>query len=938
MAIPPECRDGIVSHVAQKATPARWDDEFLPLASRATLPAEGQSRTDVVNDRIDRDSALEPRARQASTRNTHANDGRAGGEGVRHVLLALFFVSGACGLIYEVVWMRMLTLVFGVTAFATSTILASFFAGLALGGFVFGRAVDRHSNPLIVYALLEAGIGIFGFLMPVLFTGLQAAYVGLARQIPLSHYQISLVRFVLCFSVLLVPATLMGGTLPAMVKYFTDRRETIGWSVGRLYAVNTLGAVGGAVSAGFVLILLLGVRESAYVAGVANLLIAGVVFALTRRQRAAVAIPPSPEPSAAGPGHHGTVVFPAPIARLALWAVGISGFCALAFEVFWTRALVFFLDNSIHAFSTILTAFLLGIALGSLVIARFVDTGRRLVAWLGVVQLLIGISAALAIPILGRSVSVFQSLEHVSLDSMLHWKWMGMRFVKCLSVMLVPTVLMGMTFPLVAKIYTRHVGRIGTALGNVYAVNTVAGVFGSAMAGFVLIPLIGVQHGIMLIAGVNVVLGVVLVLFEPLMAGSTRVRVASSLGLAAPALAVFYVLGSSPMYLASYYEIIDRPRVLSYAEGVGATVKVYTDRVGDRTLSVNGFPVAGTGLAAHDAQKPLAHFPMLLSTVASPRVNIIGFGAGGTSWGITQYDVAAVDCVELVPAVLDAAKWFPDINHGVLEHPSFNVIVDDGRNHVLISDKEYDVISIDATTPKMAGNGSLYTREFYELLHARLSPDGLVVQWLPFHLLSDGEMRMIAKTFMTAFPHTTLWFSPLRHHTILVGTQGRLEIDLPTLRRKLERQSIQQEFAYVAPETDLVDFLSWFVMGEEALAGWVGNARVNSDNHPYLEFTPALAYFASDLYRVRNLLTMRARRESAFPLLVNVGEGGADTATVAERVQRRFDATHHSIAGDVYATMRMPREALAAYEAALRIDPHEKIASNPMWRSERAPQ
>jgi spermidine synthase len=854
----------------------------------------------------------------------------------RRVILALFFISGACSLVYEVVWMRMLTLVFGVTAFATSTILASFFAGLALGGFYFGRVVDKDRNPLLVYASLEAGIGIFAFLMPLLFLGLSGLYIAIAQRFALGFYQISFLRFVLCFSVLVIPATLMGGTLPAMVKFFAGRPERLGWNVGRLYSVNTFGAVLGALAAGFFLILLLGVRESAYVAGVANLLIAGIVFALERPLRASRAATSAPMSGAKAPGEGGADVFSPNIARLALWAVGVSGFCALALEVFWTRALVFFLDNSTHAFATILTAFLLGIAIGSLLIARFVDTGKKLLTWLGVIQLLIGISAALAIPILSGSTSVFRSMEGVSLDAMLHWKWIGMRFVKCLSVMLVPTVLMGMTFPLVAKIYTRNLGKVGTALGNVYSVNTIAGVLGSVMAGFVLIPLIGVQTGIMVIATINIALGGVLLLSEPLIRASTTRRVAVGLGLSLPGLAVLYLITSGPMRLASYYEGIDRPEVLSYTEGAGATVKVYRDRVGDRTLSVNGFPVAGTGLAAHDAQKPLAHFPLLLTTVASPRVNIIGFGAGGTSWGIMQYDVAGIDCVELVPGVLDVAGWFPDINHGVLDDPLFNVILDDGRNHALVSSREYDVVSVDATTPKMAGNGSLYTREFYELLAARLSPNGLVVQWLPFHLLSDEEMRMIAKTFMTAFPHTTLWFSPLRHHSILVGTQAKLRIDFRSLRRKLERQTIQQEFAYFAPATDPIDFLSWFVMGEEALAKYVADARVNSDNHPYLEFTPAMAYFASDVYRIRNLLTLRTWRESPFPLLTNVGETDEEIDAVTEKVRRRFEATHHSIGGDIYATLRRPTEATAEYNRALTIDPQEKIALNPMWRSERS--
>ena len=849
--------------------------------------------------------------------------------GVRLTILALFFLSGACGLVYEVVWMRMLTLVFGATAFATSTILASLFAGLALGGFYFGRVIDKGRNPLLVYALLETGIGIFAFLIPLLFSALSEVYVGISRHFAVSYYQLSLLRFALSFLVLLVPATLMGGTLPVIVKFFAKRRGSLAWNVGHLYAMNTLGAVVGTVAAGFFLILLLGVKESAYAAGGVNLFIAGIVFVLDRRLGIRGVPNGSLKESEREPEQTGGEVFSSRNARLALWAVGISGLCALAFEVFWTRALVFFLDNSTHAFTTILTAFLLGIAIGSFIIARFIDSRRKLLAWLGVIQVLIGVSAILAIPILNHSTPVFESLAGVALDSMLPWKWMGMRFVKSLAVMLVPTVLMGMTFPLVSKIYTRNVNLVGTALGNVYSANTIGGVFGSVIAGFVLIPLIGVQHGIIVIAGINVIIGGVLILSEPLMTYKTRMGMVVASGALFISMGTFYLTGGA-IILTSYYEGVQSPEVLSYQEGIGGTVKVYRDKWGEKVLSVNGFPVAGTAIEAHEIQKPLAHLPLLLSAVPSPRVNIIGFGTGGTSWGVTQYNVAKVDCVELVPAVIDAAKWFPETNHGVLSEPRFNVILGDGRNYALVTDKEYDVISVDATSPKMAGNGSLYALEFYELLKGRLSDDGMVVQWLPFHLLADHEVRMIAKTFMTAFPHTTLWFTPMRQHIILVGTQRKLEIDFRALSEKLEMENVQRELGQL-DVSDPFDVLSWFVMGEEALAEYVGNAWVNTDDHPYLEFTPAMAYFVSRMYRVRNTLAARELRESVFPFLINVGETDEEIASVAEKVQKRFEAIHYSISGDVLLFLGRREQAMVEYNMALAIDPREKNWLNWTW-------
>jgi len=881
-------------------------------------------------------------------------DARAPGERgdwrLRFAILLLFFLSGACGLIYEVAWMRMLTLVFGATAFATSTILASFFTGLALGGAYFGRVVDRSRNPLRIYALLEFGVAFFAFLMPVLLSAVTAIYVAISRQFDIGFYGISLIRFFLSFLVLVLPAILMGGTLPVIVKFFVEKGGPVGWNVGRLYSLNTFGAVVGTLSAGFFLILLLGLREATYLAGTLNLLIAVGALLLHRwagplprpvegEEEEAVGAespltgPDSREVPEYAPAGEDTGEEPASsrIPTLVLVAVAVSGFCGLAYEVFWTRALVFFLDNSTHAFTTILTAFLLGIALGSLLIAPFVDRGRRLLGWLGVTQILIGGFAVLAIPILNHSTPVFARLADAPLDALLPWKWMGLRFLNSLSVMLLPTLFMGMAFPLAGKLYAREVKKVGTALGDIYAVNTLAGVFGSLLAGFALIPLMGVQNGILLMAGLNVAVGVALVLNEPSVAPGTRRAVGALVTLGALVVASVYLReGAIPM--TSHYEGLETDSVLSYEEGTGGTVKVYRDTYGDKIISVNGFPVAGTPLEYHDAQKALAHFPLLLVRTPHPRVGIVGFGAGGTSWGSTRHPVEFVETVELVPAVPRAAHWFEEeVNHGVLREPSFRLVMGDGRNHMLVTDQEYDVISIDATSPKMAGNGSLYALDFYELLRDRLSEEGVAVQWIPFHLLSDPEVRMTARSFLEVFPHSSLWFTPLRQNVVLMGSRNPMIIDYAALAETFAIPGVREDLAYVNI-TDPVDFLGNFIMGGEALADYVGDIPLNTDNHPYLEFTPALAYFVADQYRVRNLVNFRDNRESVLPWVVNMGETEEEREALRDRIQRRYGAVHNSINGDILLFLGQREAAIMEYETALSIDPREKNWLNAIWR------
>lgn len=853
------------------------------------------------------------------------------GRGARGAILALLFLSGACGLVYEVVWMRMLTLVFGATAFATTTILASFFAGLALGAYLLGRVVDRVRRPLRLYALLEAGIGVFAFLMPLLLAGLNALYPPIYRTFELSFYQLSVVRFVLSFLVLLPPTILMGGTLPVVTRLFVDRGDRLGWEVGRVYAINTLGAVVGTVAAGFFLILLLGVRETAWVAGVVNLVVAGAVLALER----AIALPaPAPRREAAEvlrPAVASEGTFSAREARIALWAVALSGFCSLALEVLWTRALVFFLDNSTHAFTTILTAFLLGIALGSMLIARFIDRRRSLLLTLGVVEVLIGVSAILAIPILGHSTPVVQSMMSLSpTDPALNWKWIGMRFVTTLSVVLVPTLLIGTTVPLATKIYTRSVEAVGASLGRVYSVNTVGGVLGSVVAGFVLVPIVGVQTGILVVGALNLLIGVgVTALDERTAARPKAVAVVASLALFVALAASTYGTGS--MGMTSYFERVETEEVLFHREGIGATVKVLQNHDGDKLVSINGFPVAGTPLGLKDAQMPLAHLPLLLSRADSPRVNLVGFGAGGASWGVMRYPVEAVDCVELVPAVLEAAAWFPEVNHGVIDLPRYNAILGDGRNYALVTDRKYDVISVDATSPKMAGNGSLYALEFYELLKRNLTPGGIVVQWFPLHLLSDPEARMTVRTFLAVFPHSSLWLTPLKGHSIIVGTSDELRIDVAAMHEGLARSEIQAELAELNV-FDVLDVLSWFAMGEDALRTYVGEGPLNTDDHPWLEFSAAKAYFVGDLYKIQNMQAILRGRESVLPYLADVGGTAQEREDFLEAVRRRFQASQLSLEGDIQLALGNDEAAVDRYEAALAIDPREKNWRNPVWR------
>ncbi len=316
------------------------------------------------------------------------------------VVLLFFFLSGMSGLVYELVWTRMLILIFGATTFAISTVLTAFMSGLALGSFLYGRRIDRGGNPLKTYAVMEIGIGAYGLLVPWLFPRLIPVYQLVSEYINPDFYVFSLIRFVLVFGLLLIPTTLMGATLPVLGKFYMREARQVGRRAGLLYAVNTGGAVLGAGLTGFWFLPALGVQGTTLLAAGINLFLGLGVLVLGRlsagysvRDRTDAAGSPPPTEPAASTG--------APVSqglmRLILWGFALSGFAAMTYQVAWTRMLSLVLSSNIYAFSLILTTFLLGLALGIYVFSKVADRVGLSVFALGSLQIGIGVAAALTL-------------------------------------------------------------------------------------------------------------------------------------------------------------------------------------------------------------------------------------------------------------------------------------------------------------------------------------------------------------------------------------------------------------------------------------------------------------------------------------------------------------------------------------------------------------
>ena len=834
----------------------------------------------------------------------------------RRFVLVLCFLSGVSGLLYEVAWARMLHLLFGDTVLAVSTVLASFMGGLALGSFLIGRYVDRRRRVLAVYAGLEAGIGLSALLLPVVLQAVTPLYVWLHQSLSASFWLVSLVRFVLAFGLLCVPTALMGATLPVLSRYLVRSSATLGWTVGALYALNTGGAVLGCFMAGYVLIGSIGLSRTVWIGAALNFAIAVVVWLGQRWIESPDALEATSRPQSATSA---VVLYDDRTVRRVLWTFAAAGCAALSYEVIWTRALAFFIGNSTYAFSAMLTTFLCGLALGSAVAARVSDRVGNVLGLLGALYVGIGLYGILTIAILGR---LFYGLDGWW-EGFSNAYWgapLWLTFLKTLVVILPPTVCMGATFPLVSRVVVHGPQMVGRGVGAAYAWNTLGAIAGAWLAGFVAIPLLGTHHSLVLTALLSVGIGGVL-----LAAGSTsRLRQGAVYAGALGCLVAVTV--ATPTF--RFADIAGEPEkeVLHYEEDVAGVVKVATDLYDRKLVSVNGWSVAGTGSPNLDValvndypeiQKMLAHLPMLLHP-APERVLVIGFGAGGTAWSLSRYAaLRRLDIVEFVPGVIRAARFFPEVNHGVLADPRVQVIIDDGRNYLLVTPEAYDVVSVDTLDPKHAGNGNLYTREFYELSRRVLKPGGIFVQWLPYHQVDNASLKMIARTFQDVYPHATMWLNRFKGYTLLLGTLEPLRIDVARLEAHFRTRAVQHDLAEVHVATPW-QFLESFAMGSDTVRRYAaGNTRLNTYDRPYVEF-----YGLSWRDPVEeNLAELAHFADDVTPLLAFADASPASQQEVRARVAVHRRIARYIARGYLANWRRRLQEGTREYRKALKLDP-----------------
>lgn len=821
----------------------------------------------------------------------------------RPLLFAFFFSSGFAALLYQAVWLKYLSLLFGNTTYATAAVLSAFMAGLSLGSWAAPRFRPFYKNGLRAYGLIEMGIGAFAAFFPFLYSASKFPFGFLFNAVGPQNFLYTVATFAVGFLILMIPTSLMGASLPVLS--FVLVRENVAQQTGLLYAVNTAGAVTGILCSSFFLIPALGLHATIYVGVMINLVVGLACYLLPVHSTA----PPIDEARA-------------PKNRL-LSLYLVSGFLALGYEVFWTRILVLHLGSSVHAYAVMLAVFLLGISLGSAINGRWMERhGWEPATAFAVIQLAWSLSILLQIILFASFSDILYALAS-PFQRLNYGQFMIVLFVGAMLVLFLPTFLSGALFPVVVKSLWKQGLPIERAAGAAYSYNTIGGIFGSIAAAFLLIPLAGTQNALVIFAATNLFLAWLsitgdgkMAMRKPLLAGSiVFVIVATVLSMRV------HILQNAGIFRSEGNE-----KLIRLEEDATSTISVEQRLYLGRpflSLSVNGVNVAGSSPQLVTIQKLQGNLPMMLYGSDKPaRVLHIGFGSGGTAYSVSLYPKSSITVVELSRSIVrNADASFRSENHGILHSGKLRFIYFDGRSFLQNTREQFDVILSDSIHPRYSGNGSLYTKDYYELVNAHLAPGGVHSQWLPTYSLTTKNLKEILRAFWEVFPETYVWYvnSTINPYVIITGKKGG-GIPCDSINAAFNNSPVRSDLAAIGVP-DGYSILDYFLFGPKSLSTYVRNVDPHIDDRLTVEYESArvlnntnswmLNY--GDLLRQREPVVKYLTRSNDFDVRV---------------YNRFFEATTLNLSGQLAYLSGSKQEAIRDFREAHRLnsadpDPYE---------------
>ena len=713
---------------------------------------------------------------------------------------------------------------------------------------------------------LELAIALSCLALPLLLRAAEFGYVALASRVGGSASLTFLVRIVLAVACVLLPAVLMGGTLPVLARHAIGEVHETRAKVAVLYSLNSFGAVLGAAVAGFVTLPLLGVYASLGVAALLNLVAAALLWGPARRESADVSgAPDRAEPVApAGTETYGPLQY-----RVALAALALSGFAAMGYEVLFTRVISLSFGSSTYSFTVMLMSFITGISLGSAIVSRL--RIRRPLFLLGVSQLLVMIALLAVTPLVSRLPYLIGLLRielgHADLGFEL---FQVAKAGLCLAVLLLPTTCLGLSFPIVAQIQARGAHDIGGRVGTTYAWNTVGNVLGVVVTSLLLLPWLGLLGSFHWNFGLNLLAGLGLLAVAPTPSAGRRLGPVFA---AAASIALYATLGGGwlqPLQMSRNHLRMTAPdpedpagvgadhptasfeawkqryvaqpgeaHQMRFAEDAYASVLAIDDG-GEAFLYVNTKPDASTRQDLQ-TQMLLAHAPLFLNPHARSLL-VIGYGSGITIGSALQHPIERADVVEISQAVIDVDPVFSEWNYDALEDPRVQVHLEDAQGFLRTSGGRYDVIISEPTNPWIAGVSGLFTVEFFERVRDRLAPGGVAAIWIQQYNTSRDTVQLILRTLSAVFPQVSLWHSPNYLDLVAVASEGSLEPDFAAMEARFDRREIRNDIARMGVP-NLASYLIQNAVGPQRFRTSLEPGRVNTIAHQRLEYVAPRDFF-----------------------------------------------------------------------------------------------
>ena len=827
-------------------------------------------------------------------------------------LVLLFFVSGLSALAYQVILARYVHLVVGATAYATSALLVAFMVGMSLGSAAGGALADRSRHPLRVYALAEAGIGLYCLLFPAAFPLLERLYLALAPPLDGPLALRNAVRFLLGAAAFVLPAFLMGTTTPAFARALAAGQADVGRRLARIYGLNTLGAAVGAFLTAYLLVPKLGLVGSMTLASLLNFGVAAIAWRLSRPREAepgpseagppAAALEGEPAPAAApGGGPTAAGVAGGPLAAL-LVVAALSGFLSFGLEIVWTHLLAILLGNSVYAFGLMLGSLLLGLALGARLAEDFAESPERSRLWVGLALALAGAVVVGTLSLWDEVPALFLLFARSSPSFLL---MEGVRLAVAVGLMIFPTTLIGLAFPLVLRSAAREGERFGRSVGRVFAVNTLGAVAGALAASYLLLPALGSLDSLRLLGvALLAVGGLALLVLGPPRSGRWLAAGAAAGAAAGWAMPVYWDFNSlnvgAAIYLGS--SAGEGGRILFRREHPTGGLTTVIERRGVKTLLTNG-KFEGDDSEEVPIQHRLANIPTLF-TAERERALVVGLGTGVTLASVAAHGFRDVVCAELSEAIVDAARTqFAHVNGGVLSRPEVRLAREDGRSVLLESPERYDVVSVEITTIWFAGSGAIYSDGFYRLVSRRLRRHGVLLQWFPIHHLSARNLYLVVNTVRSVFPHVSVWTH--RHQGFVVASNEPLAVDLESVRADLARPAMAPYLRELRSGSPLELLSDLVVVGKDTdrflntMASLLLTTRdlVSTDTWPVIEYETPKDILDNFSY-FRNRATFQRFRGAGLPPF-------RGTPTAAERALAEVAAARGW--GDPRALARLAR-------------------------------